>query len=313
MRLSTRSHAPRNAKGTRYSNPIFGILILIVSSWALSALDAGGKWIMAAGAPLLLMCWVRYIVHLALVLMLVLPSKGLAVFIPKRPGAQFVRGFVMLVATFCFFTALSYLPQAEATAINFLAPLLVLSAAPWLLNEPPKKSRWIAAAIGFFGVLVIIRPSSGLPIVGVLFGLVGAVMIATQFIATRRVAIDNAMTTLIWSGLVGAVGSTLLIPFYFDSMWSVAKQLSLFEWLILGSTGFWGCIGHLLQIQAYQRAPASMLAPFTYLQIIGAGALGWMIWGHFPDALTWIGIAIVCGSGMVIGVIEWLQQPRTQP
>lgn len=307
---SSSHHRP--IKSGSYANPIYGILILILSSWALSTLDASGKWIMAAGASLLLMCWMRYVVHLALVLILVLPGKGIGVFKAKRPGAQFIRGFVMLVATLTFFTALSYLPQAEATAINFLAPLLVLSTAPWLLKEPPKRSRWIAAAVGFLGVLIIIRPGSGLHWVGVFFGLITACMFAIQFIVTRRVAIDHAMTTLVWSGLVGAIGTTALLPFYWDSIVLIMKQLSAFEWLILSSTGFWGAIGHLLQIQAYQHAPASMLAPFAYLQIVGAAALGWIVWGHFPDTLTWIGIGVVCGSGIVIGFIEWRQQQRAK-
>ncbi|MCQ9617624.1 DMT family transporter [Paenalcaligenes niemegkensis] len=304
------SSAPA-ATGKALGNPVYGILILILSSWALSTLDAGGKWVMGVGVPLLFLCWVRYVVHLALVLALVLPGKGFGIFKTKRPKAQMLRGMVMLLATFSFFTALSYLPQAEATAINFLAPLIVLSIAPWLLKEAPRVSRWVAAAIGFLGVIVIIRPGAGLDPVGVAFGLITASMFAIQFITTRQVAIDNSLTTLVWSGLMGTIITSVLLPFNLDVILPIAKQLSAFEWLILCSTGFWGCLGHLLQIQAYQRAAASMLAPFAYLQIVSAAALGWLVWGHFPDALTWVGIAIVCGSGIVIGFIEWQRQTRT--
>lgn len=303
---------PPLPKSAALKPPVYGILILFASTWALSALDTSGKWAIAAGASLLLMCWVRYMVHVCLVLAFVMPHRGCTIFRAKRPKAQLVRGLIMLTATLSFFTALRYLPQAEATAINFLAPLLVLSTAPWLLKEAPKKSRWMAAAVGFIGVLIIIRPGSGLHPMGVFFGLITACLFAVQFIVTRRIAIDHAMTTLMWSGLVGALGTSLLIPFYFNELYVVAKQLNTFEWLILASTGFWGCLGHLLQIQAYQRAPASMLAPFTYLQIVSAALLGWLVWGHFPDLLTWIGIGIVCGSGMVIGFLEWRQSTQTE-
>lgn len=290
--------------------PLAGVLILVLSSWALSGLDASGKWVMGFGVPLLIMCWFRYVVHLGLVLALVLPVKGRRVLRSTRPKAQILRGTVMMLATFSFFSALRYLPQAEATAINFLAPLLVLAVAPWLLKEPPRASRWIAAGVGFLGVLIIIRPTGGLHPMGVMFGLITACMFAAQFIATRRVAVDDAMTTLIWSGAVGSLCLTIALPFILPAALPALKELTPFQWLILISTGFWGCLGHLLQIQAYQRASASLLAPFVYLQIVAAAALGWMIWGQFPDMFTWIGIAVVCASGIVIGALEWRRQAR---
>src|SRR5690606_26495857 len=133
--------------------PIVGIVLLILSTWALSSLDASGKWIMAAGLPLLVMCWARYMIHWFLVLAVVLPMRGIKVFKAHRPHDQDLRVLIMLFATLFFFSALRYLPQAEATAINFLAPLLVLSVAPWLLKEHSQLSRWVAAGDGFLGVL----------------------------------------------------------------------------------------------------------------------------------------------------------------
>lgn len=285
--------------------PLLGILALVLSSWALSGLDASGKWVMTAGISLWILCWVRYVVHLVLVLGLVLPSRGLAVLRPRRPVAQIVRGGVMLLATLSFFTALHYLPQAEATAINFLAPLIVLSVAPWILKEPTRISRWVAAGVGFLGVIIIIRPSAGLDGIGTLFGLLTACLFAGQYIATRFVAIDNPFTTLVWSGAVGSVSLTLALPFILPQALPVLASLSIWQWLVLLGTGFWGAVGHLLQIQAYRLAPASMLQPFVYLQIISAATLGWLIWGQFPDAFSWLGIAIICSSGITIGFIEW--------
>lgn len=265
---------------------------------------------MGAGVSLWVLSWVRYAVHLLLVLALVLPSRGAAVLRSKRPRTQVIRGLLMLLATLSFFTTLWHLPQAEATAINFLAPLIMLALAPWLLNEPSRVSRWVAAIVGFMGVLLIIRPGSGLPLIGVLFGLLTASLFAVQFIYTRRLAVDDSFTTLVWSGAIGTIGMTLVMPFALPQAMPVLQALSPWQWLILLSTGFWGALGHLLQIQAYRLAPASMLAPFVYLQIVSAAGLGWLIWGVFPDAVTWLGIAIVCASGITIAAIEWRTQAR---
>lgn len=288
--------------------PLLGIVLLVLSTWALSSLDASGKWVMAAGLPLLVMCWARYLIHLILVAGVMIPIKGLGILKPKRPVDQVLRGLIMLFATLSFFSALRYLPQAEATAINFLAPLLVLALAPWLLKEPPRMSRWIAAIVGFMGVLLIIRPSAGLHPLGIIFGLITAVLFATQYIVTRRVAVDDAITTLIWSGIVGTVLTTLLMPFILPEIWPIFSTFNTLHWLAIIATGVFGALGHLLQIQAYQHAPASLLAPFVYLQIISAAGLGWLIWGQFPDLISWVGIGIVCGSGTVIATLEWRRQ-----
>lgn len=293
------------------SGPMMGVLLLVLSMWTLSCLDASGKWVMNAGVPLLVLSWFRYAVHLALVLALVLPARGLGVFRSKKPREQILRGGSMFLATLMFFTTLSYIPQAEATAINFLAPLLVLSAAPWVLKEPARLSRFVAAGIAFIGVIIVIRPGGGLDPVGTVFGLLTACCFAVQFIATRRVAGDDPFTSLIWSGAVGTLCLTLTLPFILPPALPVLKALAPLDWVVLISTGITGGLGHLFQIAAYRRAPASTLAPFVYLQIISATSVGWLVWGHFPDPLTWLGIAIICASGIGIGLIEWRRSVAT--
>ena len=122
---------------------------------------------------------------------------------------------------------------------------------------------------------------------------------------TRKLAEDDAMTTLLWTGLVGTALSTVFLAFYLDDLLSMVVNYRWIDWLVLASTGIFGTLGHWLQIKAYQNAPASLLAPFVYLQIVAATVLGWIIWRQFPDALSWLGIAIVCGSGVVVSIIEW--------
>lgn len=275
--------------------------------WTLSGLDATSKWLMAAGLPLLLVSWVRYAVHVVLVLAVALPLRGPGVLRSRRPSDQVMRGAAMLMATLMFFSALRYLPQAEATAINFLAPMTVLALAPWLLGEAPRLSRWVACGVAFVGVVVVVRPGGGLHPVGVMLALLTAACMAVQYIATRRVAEDDPLTTNLWSGAVGTVCLTLALPWYLPQVLQAVAPLGPMQWALLASTGLWGALGHLLQIGAYRNASASTLAPFIYLQIISASAVGWLLWGHFPDALTWCGIALICASGVGIGWLEWVR------
>jgi len=297
--------SPRSGATVMAMRPLTGVLFLIASTWGLSALDSTSKWAMAAGVSLAFLCWIRYAVHLALVLCLVLPNQGWGVLRSLNLRDQILRGLTMMTATLVFFAALQRLPQAQATAINFLSPLLVLAAAPWLLNEPKRVSRWVATGIGFLGVLIVVRPGGGLDPLGVLLGLTTAVLYAAQFIITRRVAVDNALTTMVWSGLVGTVCLTALMPWILPAALPGLRELDFLQWLVALSTGVFGALGHLLQIQAYRNAPASMLAPFQYTQILSASVLGWLVWRQFPDAITWIGIGIVCASGIGNGLWEW--------
>jgi len=292
------------------ARPVWGIVWLLASMVMLSVLDGTSKWVMAAGVPLLFLAWIRYAVHLVLVLALVVPARGWSIVRTRQPGRQFVRGAFMFCATLSFFTTLRLLPQSEATAINFLAPLIVLAVSPWVLGEQPRMSRWVAAGVGFAGVLLIIRPGSGLPLAGVAAGLVTACLFAGQFVATRRIAGENPFTSLIWSGGVGTACLTLALPVLWSDAMAAIAQLSAGQILIMLSTGFSGALGHLFQIGAYRNAPASTLAPVLYLQIVTSTAMGWLVWRHFPDATTWLGIAVVCASGITISLLEWRRGQR---
>lgn len=282
-----------------------GIALLVLSTWALSTQEASGKWLMQIGLPLFCTVFFRYAVHVVLVLAITLPRKGLAIFHSKSYKTQIIRGITTMLITLTVFKTLSYLPQAEATAIYFVAPLLVLCAAPWFLAEPSRVHRWIAAVIGFLGVLVIVRPGAGLDPVGVAFALLAAVMIAVQYIFTKKLASDDSQTTLLWTGVVGLLGGIVLVPFQWHESLAVLSEFGLWQWFVILNVGFFGALGHLLQIKAYQHAPASLLAPFSYFQIIAAAALGFAIWGQFPDFWAWVGILIVCGSGIAVTVVEW--------
>ncbi|MEI8403440.1 MAG: DMT family transporter, partial [Alcaligenaceae bacterium] len=212
--------------------PLIGIGLLLLSLLSLTTLDASGKWVMGTGVPLLILVWFRYLVQMLLVLAVVLPTKGLSVFHSKTPRLQCLRAVAMLGATLTFFTALGYLPQAEATAIIFISPLIMLSVAPWILKEPMRKTRWVAAGVGFVGVLLVIRPAAGLPLAGVVAGLITACLFATQHLTTRLVASDHPFTTLLWSGGLGTLAVACTLPFTLPSAWPVLTNMEPWVWLV---------------------------------------------------------------------------------
>ena len=275
-----------------------GILLHIAGLWTLSTLDASGKWLVMAGVSVFMVTWFRYIVHIALMSAVVLPRRGMAIFRTRSLSRQIVRGVLMIATSVLFFTVLGRLPIAEATALNFMAPLFLMALAPWLLHEPHRLHRWIGVVAGFAGVLIVVRPGSQLDPIGIALGLLTALAFALFQASTRRVAHDDPLTTNYYGGLFGTVALTLALPWVWQT-----PDLSAGQWLLLISTGVTGFLGHWLQIMAYSRTQATLLAPFSYLQIVAAATLGWLVFDQLPGLVTALGIAMICLAGL--GVALW--------
>lgn len=276
-----------------------GILLHVAGLWTLSTLDASAKWLVLAGMPVLMVTLVRYLMHVLLMAAVVLPSQGGALFRTRSLPRQLVRGLLMVLSTVLFFSVLKRLPLAEATSLNFMAPLVLMAMAPWLLDEPHRLHRWLGVLLGFAGVLIVVRPGSQLDFIGVALGLLTAITFAFFQIATRRVAHDHPLTTNFYGGLFGSVTLLLALPWF----WTM-PELSAGQWLLLISTGFTGFAGHLMQIMAYSRTQATLLAPFNYLQIVAAVVLGWLAFGQLPDLTTAVGIALICLGGLAVVLWE---------
>ena len=276
-----------------------GILLHIAGLWLLSALDASGKSLVLAGVPVLMVAWTRYAVHTALMTAVVLPSRGKSIFQTQSLPRQLVRGLLMITTTVLFFSVLARLPLAEATAINFMAPLFLMAMAPWLLHEAHRLHRWLGVLAGFAGMLVVVRPGAQLDPVGVALGLATALAFAFFQIATRRVAHDDPLTTNYYGGLFGTIALTFALPWFWQT-----PQLNIWQWLLLISTGVTGFLGHWLQIAAFRKSPATLLAPFSYLQIVAAAALGWLVFDQLPGKTTALGIGLICLAGLGVALTE---------
>jgi drug/metabolite transporter (DMT)-like permease len=161
-----------------------------------------------------------------------------------------------------------------------------------LLREPVGWRRWSAVVVGFAGALVIIRPGAGLNDPAVLVLLGAAAFYALYQIATRRGgAYDSAETGIVYAALVGTIASTLVVPFVFEAPRSL-RDLFLFLGL-----GLFGGFGHYFVTRAFQHAPAAVISPLGYVELLGTTILGYLIFDNFPDAWTWVGAAIIIASG----------------
>ena len=276
-----------------------GILFHIAGLWLLSTLDATGKWLVMGGVPVLMVAWFRYTGHVALMMAIVVPRRGRAIWRTHSLSGQLLRGALMIATTVLFFSVLGRLPLAEGTAVNFMAPLFLMALAPWLLGEPHRLHRWVGVLAGFLGMLIVVRPGSQLDPVGVALGLLTAFAFACFQVATRRLASDDPLTTNLYGGVFGAVALTLGLPWFWNSL-----HLTGWQWALLVSTGVTGFFGHWLQITAYSRAPATLLAPFSYLQIVAATTLGWLVWGQLPGRTTAMGIGLICLAGLGVALTE---------
>jgi len=287
---------PNTLHPLRRALPLF-----LFAGLCLTSLDTTAKWLVRDHA-LFLVVWARYAGQMLVVTPYVWHRAGTGFWRTRRLPLQLFRSSLLLAATICFFAALRYLPLAEASAIIYLAPMIIVVLSGPLLGERPNRWRWATAVTGFIGILIVLRPGSAVFHPAVLLLIATATFNALYYLLTRKLADEDKHTTLFYSALVGTVGLTLFLP------WAVIEGLpgprdgALF--LLLGVLAG---LGHALIIGAYQVAPASLLTPFTYLQMLWATAYGYLIFGQLPDRMSALGMAVIVGSGVALA---WQERPR---
>lgn len=245
--------------------------------------------------------WARFIFQCLFLLPIVLVgNRGN---LPMPSFAHAVRGLLLAAATLFFFGALTYMPLADSAAIFFVKPLLLTIISAIFLGEPIGWRRFSAVIVGFLGALIVIRPSFETVGYPALLPLMAAFCFAIYLAITRRLAhVEDALAMQFWvcvsSTLVLSLAMLIGAEASFDALrpsWPTIQQ-----WWLLGSLGAIALISHMLAINAFRLAPASILAPFQYLEIIGATILGVIVFGDFPDVLTGLGITIIVGSGIYV-------------
>lgn len=281
----------RTATALPRERAIVGIGLIILSTVFFSATDVLAK-MLAAELPPLQVAWIRYAVFAALVLPIAFAIRGPEAFTTRRPGLQILRGLGMMGSSVLFIAGLRYLPVADATATNFVAPIFITALSVLFLREKVGIRRWTATVVGLIGVLIVMRPGPDILQSAGLFPAGAALVWAGAAIATRLMAgTERPETTLVYSAVVGFVAVSLMVPF--DWVIPTREQVEIGILVGIGST-----IGHGILVLAYRHASASVLAPFTYTQLIWASGFGFMAFGALPTGWTLVGGAIIAASGL---------------
>ncbi|MGE0716957.1 MAG: DMT family transporter, partial [Alphaproteobacteria bacterium] len=265
----------------------------LLAGIAFVAMDTLGK-VLVQHFSFMQITWGRYFFHM-LPLVLLLAVRGqLGKARTRRPALQLFRSVLIFFSSAAFVLALRYLPLADAVTINYSSPLLVTALSVPLLAEKVGWRRWAAVSVGFSGVLVVIRPGMEDIHWAVSLPLMTSVAMAFYNITTRMLAAtDDPLTTIFYTGVVGTVVATFVAPF----VWTAP---GFWGWVGLFSIGFIGFVGHLAYIHAFSYAPPSFLSPLTYMGLVWATLAGWSLFGQLPDLMTFVGMAIIAGSGLYI-------------
>jgi drug/metabolite transporter (DMT)-like permease len=282
----------QSALNSPHSAPAAALLLFILGGFCLSSLDAIGKLALSE-AGLALLVWARYAGQVLISLPLAYRFAGSGFWKTQKPAIQCGRSILLLLTTVLFFAGIQWLPLAEASAISFTAPLWVALLSGPALGERVARNDWLVAAIGFSGILLIVRPGTEVFHPAALLIAAMAFLSAIFQLLTRKLTSDNPFTTFFYSGLVGAAASSILIIYV-----GVPELLSPTTVLALAATGILGGLGHLLFVLAFYRASPSTLTPFVYLQMIWAIGFGWLLFNQLPDFLALIGMSIIVGSGL---------------
>ena len=281
--------------------PPSAVLMIVGAVACFSVLDGIIKTL-SARHPVPLLVWARWGFQVLAMLLWLAPKMGTGMLRTRHLRMQLLRGVLLVGSSLFFMTALSHLPLADATALNYTTPTIVIVLAIVFLDERLTPSRLAFVVAGLAGMLMIVQPGAEIFKGTSLFALGSAGCYALYQITTRMVADDDPRVSLFYPALIGTLLMTFVWPWFgsrIDVAWTDVAWLA--------GIGVLGTIGHFLLILAFQRAPASALTPFTYIQVVFATLIGWLVYDDFPDALTLAGMALIAGSGLLL---TWHERRR---
>lgn len=281
-----------------------GVALLIAGVSLFAVVDAAGK-LLSEHHSVVQIVWARYAFALAVLLATTPLGLWRGVLRVQRPLLQVGRALMPVVASFAVVMGLTLLPLAEVTALTFASPLVVVALAGPLLRERSTLHDWIGVIAGFIGILVIVRPGGDAVAWAAIFPLICAFCFALFQLATRLVGRhDEPTATLAWTIAVGLVVTTPLLLVDWRPVGAGAWAL-----MVLSGVAFGGA--QLALIRAFRLAPAAVLTPFTYTQIVPAVLFGLVLFGAVPDLWAVVGTLIVIGAGVY--VVRRRAQPLTAP
>jgi drug/metabolite transporter (DMT)-like permease len=274
-----------------------GVGLYLAAVGVFASMDATTK-LLVIGLPPTEVMWARFGFHL-LIMATALRAFGgqrsqRAPWRPRALRVQIIRSLALAVCNLLYALALQRVPLAECTAINFVGPVLTVALAAVWLRERVGWRRWAGLLAGLAGVIIVLRPGFGVVAPAGLFAFASALVYAVYQILTRRLAgVDTAGTTILHTGLWAALATSLVLPFIW--VWP-----SWQGWLLMALLGALGGVGHYLLVLAYERAPASLVAPLSYAGMLFATLYGLVLFGEAPDAATLLGAPVVAAGGLLV-------------
>jgi drug/metabolite transporter (DMT)-like permease len=277
---------------------ILAIALMCAAMLCFTGLDTSSKWL-GLKLPTSEIVWARYMGSTVIALVIARPWARPDWLLSKRPGLQALRSVLLLGSSACVVWALRSLQLAESATIAFLTPIFVALAAGPLLGERVGRERMIAILVGFLGVLIATRPGTSAFQPAVLVAVAGVACNAGYVIATRKLAdVDRPQTTLVWTQAAGVLVLTPLLP------WTWVTPQAGHVWAVMAGLGVFAAVGHGLLIVAHRYAPAPVLTPFNYTQLVWMIFSGLVVFGDWPPAATLLGAALVVGCGAWLALRE---------
>ncbi len=297
--------APTPSIATPRASLLRGIFFMCLASTLFPVMN-GLVQVLSQRYPSEQIVWLRTAGHLLFVLALFAPRFGfMRLITTSAPKLQVARSVVLLISTICFFTGVKYLPLAKAASISFTAPFIVALIAWPMLGEKISLVRLAGVLAGFVGVLIVIQPGTDVFQWASLYIFASATAYGLYQVLTRRVAgLDLPETSAVYSALVGAVLMTIIAP------WSWTPMQSLGDVAMMASLGVLGGLGHYCVAKAMTFAPASVVAPFQYWQMIGSVMVGYLLMNSIPTSTTWLGAGIIICAGLFIGWRETREKTK---
>ena len=275
------------------NNVSLGISLMVVTTFMFSTMDGVSKYLAETNNVFTLVTFRYWFIALIIIISCIFIKNSFATIIKtKQPYVQFSRGLILSLNNCLVVYTFTLLGLVETHAIIACYPLIVAGLSVPFLGEKFGWRRWTAILTGFIGVLIILRPGSSVISEGSIFAIIGAVMFAVYLILTRYVSrLDTAVTSFFWTGIGGTVTMTVISFF----IWEPIPQKD-FLWLLtmcILSSG-----SHFLMVKTLQVAEASVIQPFSYLQLVFGSIIGVMIFAESIDFMIIVGVTIVIGSGL---------------
>jgi drug/metabolite transporter (DMT)-like permease len=287
----------------RADRPFKGIALILASTVFLGVSDVTAKYL-SATLPSIEIAWIRFMVFAIIMTPAMMPGSPLFALPTDRLGLQLLRGLTVLASSLFFISGLRFLPIAEASATGFVAPLFVTALSIVFLGEKVGLRRWIATAVGLVGVIIVLRPGFGAFHPAAFFPIVSALAWACTLIMTRMMSgTERAITVMAYSSIAGVCILTALVPF----VWVAPSWHDILFGIFIGVAS---TAGQWIVVLAFRYADASVLAPFSYMQLLWVSILGFLVFGELPDVWTVTGAAFIVASGLYTAHRERVRQSQ---